>query len=672
MAEPAASLPEETGRARPVIAGVRPSVDGGRYPAKGALGEAVAVEADIFADGHDELLAEVRFRHDTERQWRTAPLEPLGNDRFAGGFPVLRTGRHRFCIRATIDRFGTWRRDLAARAGAGQPVAVELLVGAELVRRAAARATGPDRRRLTAFAEGLEAAGASGRAGDGFALATGAELGALMVRYPDPTPAVTSGTFPVEVERTRARFSSWYELFPRAASPDPARPGTLRDVEARLPYVARLGFDVLYLPPVHPIGTTARKGPNGVRVAETGDPGSPWAIGAASGGHTAVHPELGTLADFDRLVAAAAALGIEIALDLAFQCSPDHPWVTEHPEWFRRLPDGSIRTAENPPKRYEDIYPLDFETADWRRLWEALRGVVEFWIGHGVSIFRVDNPHTKPLRFWEWLLAAVRADHPEVIMLSEAFTRPRIMEHLAKVGFSQSYTYFTWRNTARELTEYMTELTRTAMADYFRPNFWPNTPDILHEVLQRGGRPAFASRLILAATLAASYGIYGPAFELFEHEPRQPGSEEYLDSDKYEIRHWDIDRPDSLADLVARVNAIRLGHPALQQDRTLRFHGVDNDRLLVYSKTAGPSPDGTDWDDVILIAVNLDPGAAQAGTVHLDLAALRLGPAETFAVHDLLTGARYRWAGRDNYIRLDPAIAPAHVLHIERLAGPAS
>jgi len=469
-----------------------------------------------------------------------------------------------------------------------------------------------------------------------------------------------------EVERARARFSSWYEIFPRSASPDPARPGTLADVEALLPYVSRLGFDVLYLPPIHPIGITARKGPNGAGEAGPGDPGSPWAIGTAAGGHTAVHPELGTLADFDRLVTAAAAEGIEVALDLTFQCSPDHPWVTEHPDWFRRLPDGSIRTAENPPKRYEDVWPLDFETADWRRLWEALHGVVEFWIGHGVRIFRVDNPHTKPLRFWEWLLAAVRADHPEVIMLAEAFTRPRIMEHLAKVGFSQSYTYFTWRNTAWELEEYLTELTRTPLADYFRPNLWPNTPDILHEVLQHGGRPAFEARLVLAATLAASYGIYGPAFELLERQPRNPGSEEYLNSDKFEVRHRNLDQPDGLADLVARVNAIRLGHPALQQNRTLRFHGVDNDRLLVYSKTAGCSPGVPGWDDVVLIAVNLDPSATQGGTVHLDLAALQLDPVEAFAVHDLLTDARYLWTGADNYIQLDPEVVSAHILHLER------
>ncbi len=660
--------PDSLGRPRPVIGAVRPSVDGGRYPAKGALGEPVVVEADIFADGHDRLAAEVRFRHEEDSRWRTSSLEPVGNDRWRGEFPVDRTGPWRFCLRATVDRFGTWVHDLEARAGAGQSLAVELLVGAELIREGAGRARGADRRGLEDAATALEGA-APGAPAEGLELATRPELADLLARYPDPGPAATSASYPVEVERARARFSSWYELFPRSASPDPSRSGTLADVEAQLPRLARLGFDVLYLPPVHPIGLTARKGRNGVTGAGPADPGSPWAIGDATGGHTAVHRELGTLADFDRLVTAAAGVGIEVALDLAFQCSPDHPWVTEHPDWFRHLPDGSIRPAENPPKRYEDVYPLDFETAGWRSLWEALHQVVEFWIGHGVSIFRVDNPHTKPLRFWDWLLATVRAEHPEVIMLAEAFTRPRIMEELAKVGFSQSYTYFTWRSSPAELREYLTELTRTPMADSFRGNLWPNTPDILHADLQVGGRAAFMARLVLAATLGASYGIYGPAFELLEQEARQEGSEEYLDSEKYEVRHWDLDRPGNLGDLVARVNAVRHLHRALQQDRTLRFHDVDNDRLLVYSKTAGSQPGRAGWDDTVLVVVNLDPFSPQAGTLHLDLRALRLEGEGSFEVHDLLTDARYRWAGPDNYVRLDPGRVPAHLFHVERPGG---
>jgi len=668
-ARPAADLPKTFGRARPVITGVRPTVDDGHYPAKGAVGERVAVEADIFADGHDELSAHVRFRHEAGVPWETAPLEPVGNDHWQGEFPVLRTGLHHFCIRATVDRFGTWLKDLQARAGAGQDLSVELVVGGALVGQAAARAKGVDRRRLAELADRLHRTAEVTGGAAGLDVASDPELRELMVRHPDFRPSARSKVYRVDVERARARFSSWYELFPRSASTDPSRPGTLDDVRARLPYVARLGFDVLYLPPVHPIGTTVRKGPNGAAEAGPGDPGSPWAVGAATGGHTDVHPDLGTVADFDRLVEAASAEGIDIALDLAFQCSPDHPWVTDHPDWFRKLPDGTIRTAENPPKRYEDIYPLDFETSDWRRLWDALRDVVEFWIGHGVRAFRVDNPHAKPLRFWEWLIANVRSEHPEVIMLAEAFTRPRIMEHLAKVGFTQSYTYFTWRTTARELEEYLTELTRSPTADYFRPNFWPNTPDILHASLQNGGRPAFIARFVLAATLAASYGIYGPAFELVEHEPRHPGSEEYLDSEKYQVRHWDLDRPDSLADLVARVNAIRREFPALQQNRTLRFHHVDNDQLLAYSKTSDAGTDGSGRTGPILMVVNLDPEVAQAGTVHLDLDALRLDPSEAFVVHDLLTDARHEWSGADNFVRLDPKILPAHVFHVEPLAS---
>ena len=405
-----------------------------------------------------------------------------------------------------------------------------------------------------------------------------------MRRCADPDRSATSEVFTVAADREKARFSAWYEMFPRSASPEPRRHGTFADVRAKLPYVAHMGFDVLYLPPIHPIGRTGRKGPDGATNAAEGDPGSPWAIGAREGGHTAVHPELGTLEEFRDLVTAAAARGIEVAMDLAFQASPDHPWVTEHPAWFRHLPDGTIRYAENPPKRYEDIYPLDFETTDWQALWAELLEVVRFWVAQGVRVFRVDNPHTKPFAFWEWMIRLVKADHPEVIFLSEAFTRPRVMEQLAKVGFTQSYTYFTWRNTKWELETYLDELTKTDVADYFRPNFWPNTPDILHEELQHGGRAAFLSRLVLAATLSANYGIYGPAFELQEHFPRSPGSEEYAHSEKYEIRWWDLARPDSLSEFIARVNKIRRDHRALQFNDALQFHPVDNEQIIAYSK----------------------------------------------------------------------------------------
>jgi len=481
-----------------------------------------------------------------------------------------------------------------------------------------------------------------------------------MSRYADRSRAVRyERALRVDVDRERARFGAWYEMFPRSCAPEPGRHGTFRDCEARLPYIASMGFDVLYLPPIHPIGTTHRKGKNNAPVCEPGDPGSPWAIGSAEGGHTAVHPELGTLEDFDRLVAKARDLGIEIALDLAFQCSPDHPYVNEHPEWFRWRADGTVQYAENPPKKYEDIYPLHFECENWPALWEELKRVVLFWIGHGVKIFRVDNPHTKPFAFWEWLVSEVRAEHPEVLFLAEAFTRPKVMKHLAKRGFSQSYTYFTWRNTKAELTEYFTELTRSGCRWYLRPILFANTPDILHEYLQSGGRPAFQVRLVLAATLAGSYGIYGPPFELCEAEAI-PGTEEYAHSEKYEIRFWDLDRPGNLRDFIARVNQIRRENPALRFDERLRFYPVDNEQLLFYGKST------PDLENIVLVVVNLDPHHPQSGWVHVPLDELGLDPHQPYQVHDLLGDARYLWHGSRNYVALDPRAAPAHIFRVRR------
>ncbi|HEX6230297.1 MAG TPA: alpha-amylase family glycosyl hydrolase, partial [Actinomycetota bacterium] len=462
----------------------------------------------------------------------------------------------------------------------------------------------------------------------------------------------------VTVDRERARSSAWYELFPRSTADEPGRHGTFDDVIARLPYVSELGFDVLYLPPIHPIGRVHRKGRNNAPVAGPDDPGSPWAIGSDEGGHTAVHPELGTLADFERLVAAAARHGIEVAIDVAFQCAPDHPWVREHPEWFRLRPDGAVQYAENPPKRYEDIYPLDFETADWKALWEALLEVVRFWIARGVRIFRVDNPHTKPFAFWEWAIGEVKREHPDVIFLSEAFTRPKVMYRLAKLGFTQSYTYFAWRNTKRELTDYLTELTRTGAAEFFRPSFWPNTPDILTAYLQEGGEPAFAVRLVLAATLGATYGIYGPAFELCERTPREPGSEEYLRSEKYEVRSWDLHAGARLQELIARVNRIRREHPALRTNATLRFHGIDDDELLAYSKVS------EDRSDAILVVVNLDPFNVRSGWTDIALWELGIEEGADVEAVDLLTGDRFSWRGAHNFVKLDPAERPAHVLSV--------
>jgi starch synthase (maltosyl-transferring) len=659
------------GRRRVVIERVRPSVEGGTYPIKRVAGEDVEVEADVFADGHDALSSVLRYRRDDESAWQEAPMDHVENDTWRGRFHVAEVGRYRYTVRAWVDRFGSLLRALEKKIDAGQEVSAELLSGALLIEHALVRAHGPDRRRLRSFAKALRAgadepaltvlprAKAERARIDASEAAVAQELAELMDRYPDRRFAVTyPAELPVLVDRERAAYSAWYELFPRSAAPKPGRHGTFRDVEARLPYVAGMGFDVLYLPPIHPIGRTHRKGKNNSQKAQRGDSGSPWAIGGPEGGHTAIHPELGTMEDFEHLVAAAREHGLEIALDLAYQCSPDHPWAREHPEWFHHRPDGSIQHAENPPKKYEDIYPLDFETDAWRELWAELKAVVDFWIERGVRIFRVDNPHTKPFRFWEWLIAEVKSEHPDVILLSEAFTRPKVMYRLAKLGFTQSYTYFAWRNAKWELTEYMRELTETEVREYFRPNLWTNTPDILTEPLQTGGRTTFMARLILAATLGASYGIYGPAFELMEHEAVAPGKEEYLNSEKYEIRHWKLDRPDSLAEFIALVNRIRRENPALHSNRTLRFHTVDGDHLMAYSKVAD------DHENVILVVVNLDPEHRQSGFVRLDLHELGIEHGRPYQVHDLLTGARYLWQGPDNYVELNPSIVPAHILRI--------
>ncbi len=668
-------------RVRPVIARIRPQVDCGRYPAKATVGDLVHVECDAFTDGSDLVSCDLLYAFHAEPEWTAAPMRGAGNDRWVGAFPVGNLGHYRFAVRAAIDAFGTWRRDLHRREEAGQDLSLELVVGAEVLERAAERATGADRRALRLAADELRNAraltgpveGPIDPVGDGTlgALVDSDWLGELVARHPDLSLAAESDALLVVVDPLRARFGSWYELFPRSTSPDPSRAGTLTDVRGRLAYLARLGIDVLYLPPIHPIGTTNRKGTDGTVGAGPSDPGSPWAIGGPRGGHTAIDPALGSIDELDLLVAEAAELGIDIALDLAFQASPDHPWVGEHPEWFRHRPDGSIRYAENPPKRYEDIYPLDFETDARSDLWDELLEVVRYWIGHGITVFRVDNPHTKPFRFWQWLIGSVKAQFPEVIFLSEAFTRPRVMEHLAKVGFSQSYTYFAWRNSKWELETYLRELTQSEVADYLRPNLWPNTPDILTELLQIGGRPAFMARLVLAATLGASYGIYGPPFELQEHVARSPGSEEYHDSEKYAVRHWDLEQAESLADLVGRVNEIRRRHRALHRNDTLAFHQVDNDQIIAYSKIAphdaafGHRVDD-EAPDTIVVVVNLDPFHAQSGWVHLDISQLDVEVGRPYVMHDLLTNAHYRWEGSRNFVILDPAAAPAHVFSLER------
>ncbi|MBX6340879.1 MAG: DUF3416 domain-containing protein, partial [Thermomicrobiaceae bacterium] len=559
-----------------------------------------------------------------------------------------------YTIEGWVDHFKTWARDLRKRVDAGQDIAVELVIGAEMVEAAAGRAPEPEAALMRQYAAAL-------RANDDASAerALSPELAGLMARYAERRFV---SRYPKElgvtVDRERARFSTWYELFPRSTAPEPGRHGTFRDVERLLPDIAQMGFDVLYLPPIHPIGVTFRKGKDNALVAEPGDVGSPWAIGSEEGGHKAIHPQLGTLEDFRHLVEAARAHGIEIALDIAFQTSPDHPYTREHPEWFRRRPDGTIQYAENPPKKYQDIYPFDFETAAWAGLWEELLSIFRFWIDQGVRIFRVDNPHTKPFAFWEWVIGELKRDHPDVILLSEAFTRPKVMYRLAKLGFSQSYTYFAWRNTKWELTEYFTELTQTEVREFFRPNLWPNTPDILTEYLQWGGRPAFAIRLILAATLGASYGIYGPAFEVAENRAIEYGKEEYLHSEKYQIRHWELGGPETLRPLITRVNRIRRENPALQSDRTLQFHRIDNDQIIAYTKRS------EDNENLILTVVNLDPHYTQSGWLELPLEALGINPEHPYQVHDLLTDARYIWQGPVNYVELNPHVMPAHVFRV--------
>jgi starch synthase (maltosyl-transferring) len=642
-----------------LIERVSPELDGGRYPVKRVVGDAFEVGADVLKDGHDLLAAAVRYRGPGGAAWSSAPMAyDYDTDRWTGAFVLDRLGRWTYTVEAGTDAFGTWRAALEKRLETDQDVEAALLEGAALVEAAAARATGAARQTLREAAASLrrQAAPAAERA----RAALAPELADLVGRHAPRRDLTRYGReLTVVVDRERARFAAWYEMFPRSQGTIPGQPATFADAARRLPRLAELGFDVIYLPPIHPIGRTNRKGPNNALAAGPGDPGSPWAIGGPEGGHTAVDPGLGTLADFDRFVATAEALGLEVALDYALQCSPDHPWVREHPDWFFAGLDGSIKHAENPPKRYEDIYPLDFWCEDRESLWRACRDVVRFWIGHGVRTFRVDNPHTKPLAFWEWLIGDIQAEHPDVIFLSEAFTRPKRMQALAKLGFTQSYTYFTWRNTAAELREYLTELTQTELAEYFRGHFFANTPDILHEYLQRGGPAAFRVRLLLAATLSPLYGLYS-GFELCEATPLRPGSEEYLHSEKYEIRVRDWEAPGNLNDDIRAINRLRRAHPALQRSTNLRFLASDNERILAYWRGL---PDGT---DDLLIAVNLDPHAPQETMIEVPLAALGLEPEQLFEVEDLLTGARYTWRGARNYVRLAPPEQVGHVLRLVR------
>ena len=644
------------GDARTVwIVGVWPELDAGRAPVKRVVGERFEVSADVLREGHGALGAVLRYRAVKDTAWRETPMRHVDNDRWAGAFELAENTRYLYTIEAYADPYRTWAADLEKRVAAGMAVDSELQEGAALLRAARERAAGADGQWLDARLAAIERASAPA---ERVRLLLDAETDELMRRYTDRSGATRhERELEVVVDRPRAQFAAWYELFPRSQAPLPGRHGTFKDTIGRLDDIAAMGFDVVYLPPIHPIGTSYRKGRNNSLTPGPDDPGSPWAIGNAHGGHTAIEPALGTLEDFRDLVEAARERGLEIALDYALQCSPDHPWVTEHPEWFHHRPDGSIKYAENPPKKYQDIYPLDFQCRDREALWEACKGVLLFWIEQGVRTFRVDNPHTKPIPFWAWVIGEIQAVHPDVIFLAEAFTRPKVMQTLAKVGFTQSYTYFTWRNFKDELIAYLTELTRSDMAEYFRGNFFTNTPDILPPILQTGGRAAFRMRLVLAATLSSVYGIYS-GYELCESRA-VPGTEEYQDSEKYELRPRDWMAPGNIRDLATRLNAIRREHPALQQTRGLRFHGADDDNVLFYAKR---SPDGA---DTIWVAVNLDPFEAHEARLELPLAELGLKPDDRVEVHELLTDQRQIWRGPTHAIRLDPAREPAAIFHVQ-------
>ncbi len=674
------------GRRRVVIEEVQPSVDSGRYPVKGVLGEEITVTAAIFADGHDHVAARLLYRHHTQRRWRSVPFVELGNDLWSATFSASdpedasRLGPWRFTIEAWVDHFDTWLHDLAKRLAAqsdsAQEIPLAYRIGAGLLDEAAARC-----KPRSADATRIQGAAAELRTVADQALSIypdpvtskgvlNPSLIALVQSYPDLSFATRHPVeFPLWIDRARAGFSAWYELFPRSASSISHQHGTLRDVAALVPEIAAMGFDVLYLPPIHPIGTAFRKGRNNSTTPEPGDVGSPWAIGnrrlsAGDGGHTDIHPDLGTFSDFDHLVRTAREHNMELALDIAFQCSPDHPWVKQHPAWFKHRPDGSIQYAENPPKKYQDIYPLNFESTDWRGLWDALCNVFLFWIERGVRIFRVDNPHTKPLPFWEWCIAKIHKSAPDVLLLSEAFTRPHLMYSLAKGGFTQSYTYFTWRTTKQEIQSYFEEICNPPVSTFFRPNLWPNTPDILHAQFQVADldhrRAIFRQRIVLATTLSSNYGVYGPAYELLEGRPAKPApgktsSEEYLDSEKYQIRAWNRSASHSIAPFLTELNQIRRANPALQRNAALHFHSVANDQLLAYSKSLA--------GNTILVVVNLDPLHQQSGVLDLNMPALNLPWQCSFEVQDLLTGAVYHWRDQWNYVALTPA-ATAHVLRI--------
>lgn len=655
------SLDEYSGRVRPVIERVLPTIDSGENPIKRTESDPVDVRAILISDGHDQISARVAVRiHGGGTSSEESPLTHVGNDHWEGRFYTGLPGLYYFQVIAWVDHFKTWRDGIRKKAEASVLTELDFAIGADLIKGAIQRATGRDGDRLKLHLRVIQGENGLPPFSERVERVLGTDLSRLMEAWADRSLEVRSREYPIVVDRKRAEFSSWYELFPRSTSGVSGKHGTFQDVEKQLPRIAEMGFHIVYFPPIHPIGKTFRKGKNNSLEPDANDPGSPWAIGSEQGGFQAIHPELGTMKDFENLLKTAESLGLEVALDVAFQCSPDHPWVKEHPQWFKKRPDGSIQYAENPPKKYQDIYPIDFETEDWENLWTHLKDVFDFWARKGVRVFRVDNPHTKSFRFWRWCISHLKESYPDLIFLAEAFTRPNMMFHLAKIGFTQSYTYFTWRNTSQDFYEYMEELFHTDVHEFFRPNFWPNTPDILPDHLVKGGRPAFASRLLLAGTLTSNYGIYGPAFELLEKTPLKEGSEEYWNSEKYEIKVWDYNKEGNLNNFISRLNFIRNDNPALQANRNFQFHGIDNAMMLCYSKRTD------DYSNVILVIVNLDPYWKQSSQVHLQLEKLGLNPDRPYVVSDLMDGSEYVWHGSSNYVEIDPAHGPGHVFRIHQ------
>lgn len=641
---------------RILIENVRPAVDDGRYPIKREIGDFVEVTADVFRDGHDKIVVWLLDRKKGSKEWHRSPMRCInqGLDIWQGRFTVTEIGAHEYAIEAFCDLYGSWSADTRKKVDAKVDHSSDLLEGIDLARRFLKWLPKMEQPMVR---EALKAAEAAMKDDSRAAVLLAPGLVELLSTYPDPaTRVVTDRLYPLWVDRVGARFASWYECFPRSCAFKAGKSGTFKDVEARLPEIRAMGFDVLYFPPIHPIGVTNRKGRNNSLKCAPSDPGCPYSIGSSDGGHDAVEPSLGTMKDFEHLVKTAHQHGLEIALDFAVNCSPDHPYLEHHKDWFNIRPDGTIKFAENPPKKYEDIYPINFETKDREGLWEELKRIFLFWAKKGVRIFRVDNPHTKPFNFWQWVIAGVQAEYPDVLFLSEAFTRPKVMKALAKLGFSQSYSYFTWRNFKQEIVEYFTELTTYPVAEYMRVNLFVNTPDIFPTFLQKGGRAAYKIRAVLAATLSSVYGIF-QGFELCEGEPI-PGKEEYMHSDKYEIRFRDWNKPGNIKELITRLNRIRHENPAMQEYDNLKFHKAENEHILFYGKTLG--------ENHVLIAVNLDPFQRQNSFVYVPIADYGIKPDETYQVHDVLTDKRYLWKGERNYVDLDPASEPANVFVLRK------